>query len=418
MSLFETLESRRLASTSLNINLVVNGDAEAGAASENATTAVSIPGWTTNGMFTVMRYNTPGFLLDSDNVPADHGRNFFSGGKLGPVGGLETAPTATQIINVADIARDIDAGLIGYDFSASLGGFGAEDDTMNVELAFADANQKVLNTVAMNGPSAAVRGNKSGLIKSGETGSVPVGTRMIGIRLTATHKRGVVADGYADNISLKLTSTMSDATITGTVFNDINGNGKQDAGERGLARATVTGAPVQGQGELLRIGVTDENGRYTIPGVQAGKVMIGVQAPPGFRRTGPGIQTLTTVEGLTIEAPQAFGLTQRAVISGSVVRDPTAPVLDDDDDTNGLRNITVWLDANNNGKLDRGERSTKTDEDGNFQFIVPRGKYTVRVAPSRGYQQATPTKNRPIKLTIGNGARSIGNIFSMVPLPA
>lgn len=412
---FEPLESRRLASTSLNTNLVVNGNAEAGPASENAANAVSIPGWTTNGMFTVMQYNTPGFLLDTDNLPVDHGRNFFSGGKVGPVNELETAPTATQIINVSDIARDIDAGRIKYDFSASLGGFGAENDTMNVELAFADADQKLLNKVSTNGPTAAARGNKSGLSTYGQAGSVPAGTRLIGIRLLATHLRGLVADGYADNISLKLSSTETGATVTGTVFNDINGNGRQDAGEKGLAGAGVYVSAVKAEG-VVPFTTTDASGRYTLDNVAPGKVTISVRAP-GFRASRVASQTINAVEGLTIEAPQAFAFTQRALITGSVIRDASFGGAFDDDD-NAVRGITVWLDTNNNGKLDRGERSTTTDEDGNFRFVVSRGRYNVRVAQNDRYGQGTPAKNKPIKVTVGNGGKSIGNVFSMVPLPA
>jgi hypothetical protein len=415
MNLFEPLESRRLASVSLNTNLVVNGGAEAGPYSENGASAVNIPGWTTNGLFTVVKYGSVGFLLDSDNVPANHGKNFFSGGKVGPVGGLGTVPTATQIINVSDIARDIDAGIIGYDFSASLGGYGTENDTMNVELAFVGANQNLLNKVSMNGPTAAMRGNKSGLIKSGQAGTVPVGTRLIGIRLIATHVRGLVADGYADNISLKLSSTATGAAVTGIVFNDVNGNGRQDAGEKGLAGASVFPSAVKAEG-VLPLATTDASGRYTLDNVAPGKVTIGVRAP-GFRASSAATQTINAVEGLTTEAPQAFAVTQRALITGSVIRDPAfAPIFDDD--SNALRGMTVWLDTNNNGKLDRGERSTTTDEDGNFRFVVSRGRYNVRVAQNGNYRQGTPGKNKPIKVTVANGGKSLGNVFSMVPVPA
>jgi len=414
-SAFEPLECRRLASTSLNANLVVNGNAEAGPAASDVATPVNIPGWTTDGQFTVIPYGTVGFLVNSD-VPAEHGRNFFSGGRIGLPDPLNKMPTATQLINVSDIARDIDQGLIKYDFSAGLGGYGTEDDTMNVSIAFADANKKLLNSVELNGPSAAARQNKSGLLNATARGDLPQGTRFIGIRLAAVHKRGYVADGYADNISLKLSSTETDATITGTVFNDANANGKQDTGEKGMA-----GVPVVASGSnpnrLLVSDTTDANGRYTLTGVTPGTVRIGVPSQPeGFRKTRPIAQTFNAVAGLTTEAPQAFAFTQRSLISGSVVRDPNSPSVFDDND-NGLAGMTVWLDTNNNGRLDKGEKSALTDEDGNYRFVVSRGTYNVRVKSNTEYRQVTPGKSKPIRIKLASGATSIGNVFSMEPLP-
>src|SRR5258707_7361945 len=69
------------ATTMLGINLITNGDAEAGIGSTDGS-VVTIPGWDRIGNFgTVVQYGSPGGFPDlSSPGPHDRGGNFFAGG--------------------------------------------------------------------------------------------------------------------------------------------------------------------------------------------------------------------------------------------------------------------------------------------------------------------------------------------------
>ena len=51
----------------------------------------------------------------------------------------------------------------------------------------------------------------------------------------------------------------------------------------------------------------------------------------------------------------------------------------------------IYLDQNDNGQLDEGERSTLTDSDGNYRFDgLPEGQYIVREVQQAGFRQVSP----------------------------
>jgi hypothetical protein len=75
----------------------------------------------------------------------------------------------------------------------------------------------------------------------------------------------------------------------------------------------------------------------------------------------------------------------------------------------GLPNQTVFIDANDNGVLDTGERTAVTDSKGNYKFVVPVGNYRVREVVPTGYNQTGTTfydvvfkKRRAAKLDFSN----------------
>jgi hypothetical protein len=93
----------------------------------------------------------------------------------------------------------------------------------------------------------------------------------------------------------------------------------------------------------------------------------------------------------------------------------------DDGNGNGIRDVslgeaglglfTVFIDTNNNGKLDSGEKSVVTDVLGNWSFTgLVAGTYTIRVVPVTGVSATKPTGGvATIKLTAGQS--SINNLF-------
>src|SRR4051812_31789489 len=117
------------------VNLLVNGNAEDGAFSSTGA-PVLVPGWTTSSAFTVVNYGAPGGfpggIVGSDSPP-DHGNQFFAGGNA-------AASTATQTIDVAANAAEIDTGNAVVDLLGWLGGFGTDPDTAALSVSFLNGN--------------------------------------------------------------------------------------------------------------------------------------------------------------------------------------------------------------------------------------------------------------------------------------
>lgn len=71
----------------------------------------------------------------------------------------------------------------------------------------------------------------------------------------------------------------------------------------------------------------------------------------------------------------------------------------------GLAGLTIYLDLNNNSKLESGEPSTTTDVNGNYAFTgLSAGTYTVAEVRQRGWRQTFPG-------TFVNGSGTGGNIL-------
>ncbi|HEU0237464.1 MAG TPA: hypothetical protein VFR14_13580 [Candidatus Limnocylindrales bacterium] len=185
-------------------NLIVNGGAEAGPASDGFS-SVPIPGWTVDGPLTVVAYDTPDpdglppFPTSSGPGPEDRGANFFAGGPA------NASSSASQAISIAAAASLIDTGAVRYDLSGYLGGWTDQEDNAVVRIVFKQGTN-ALGSAEIGPVGAADRGNETGLLGRATSGLVPVGTRQIVVSLVMTKQEGVGAynDGYADNLSLVL----------------------------------------------------------------------------------------------------------------------------------------------------------------------------------------------------------------------
>lgn len=196
-------------------NLVTNGDAEQGSGASDSTTVYSPPGWDVvpGPNVTGVRWGAPGgFPTTAQGAALGGGLNFFAGGPA-QSGDNDSLGYRTRFIreNIAVPAQalaDIDAGGIAAAFTACFGGYADQDDMVSANVAFRDQAASLLGSVmTVNGPTAAQRGGRTGLLPEGGTSSVPPNTRtitvQIGFQRAAGHK-GTYNDGYADNISLSL----------------------------------------------------------------------------------------------------------------------------------------------------------------------------------------------------------------------
>ena len=179
-------------------NLLVNPGAEAGAGSPDSSGIVAPPGWTVESNFTVVQYGAPDFLTAADSATLGGGANFFAGGPS------NAASAATQVVNVAGAAPEIDAGKVQANLGAQLGGFASQTDRATVTATFLSAAGAPLGTLALPPVTATDRNLVTALIARSASAAVPAGTRSVSVRIDAIRDDGSYNDGYIDNVQLVL----------------------------------------------------------------------------------------------------------------------------------------------------------------------------------------------------------------------
>ena len=191
------------------VNLLVNGNAEAGPASLTGA-PVPVPGWTVSSAFTVVPYGTAGGFPTASQGPPDGMNQFFAGGNA-------DTSTATQDIDVSDKATDIDAGKVVCDFSAWLGGMAGEDDNAVMTVIFNEANMTQITSSTIGPVTPADRSSQTKLLFRVGSIGVPPHTRSIKVSLTMQRlAAGTFNDGYADSLGLVLRRLGVPAMVTTT----------------------------------------------------------------------------------------------------------------------------------------------------------------------------------------------------------
>lgn len=187
-----------------NQNLIINGDAESDVGSATGAVIGSVTGFTrpVNSNFTVTKYgsviSSGAFPSLTDPGPVNRGLNFFSGGPD------NTASSAHQLINISSVASSIDLGSTRYELSGFLGGFSSQGDHAVLTATFLNDLNAPIGIGSIGPVLNGDRNNVTGLLERSTDGIVPVGTRSIQIALALTRNACCYNDGYADNLSLKL----------------------------------------------------------------------------------------------------------------------------------------------------------------------------------------------------------------------
>jgi uncharacterized protein (TIGR03437 family) len=190
----------------LNRNLILNGDAEAGAdAARNATDpqVKNIPNWTVTGGFSIGSYGGGSFLASDDYGPASRGTKFFYGGP-----GAQHS-TAIQTVDLTGAATDIDAGRTKFYLSGHLGFIAGSYDQINLinlKAEFQDAAGTVLLTSTAPGPSSTDIHVPAGLLLRTAGGFLPANVRKAKITIDLASGSSGYNGFAADNISLVLTT--------------------------------------------------------------------------------------------------------------------------------------------------------------------------------------------------------------------
>jgi len=145
---------------------------------------------------TQIAYGAPGYPLLGD-APAGSGSYFFAGG-------LSALTSAFQLIDISELAAEIDAGTLAFTLEGAFGGAANEDDDASLHVRFVDATELTVGMVTIGGFTAADRGGVTRLLHDSERGFVPAGARTVELILESQRAAGDHNDGYADDLSLVL----------------------------------------------------------------------------------------------------------------------------------------------------------------------------------------------------------------------
>jgi CSLREA domain-containing protein len=248
---------------------------------------------------------------------------------------------------------------------------------------------------------------------AGSVALVPAGT--------TTDQRGLarVVNGKVDIGAVEAQNAASSAVITGTVFNDANGDGAQDNGEAGLAAVQVyldlgnVGQFVTGDPTTM----TSATGGYTLPGLAAGNYIVRQVSPSGYAQTTPtgGLGRHVTVSTGQTLGGQNFGdkstAAPGATVSGTVFNDANGDGAQDNGEA-GLAAVQVYLDLGNVGHFVTGDPTTMTSANGGYTLpgLAP-GNYIVRQLSPSGYAQTTPIGGLGRHVTVSTGQTLGGQNF-------
>ena len=193
----------------------------------------------------------------------------------------------------------------------------------------------------------------------------------------------VTAGGVVSGLQF---GNFQDITVSGEVFNDLNGNGSLDPGDPGLPGWTVD--LFDSSGDLLATTVTDANGDYSFSDLGPGTYTVEEEIMPGWVQTAPappGTYTFMAGSGVN-QAALNFGDFESVTYTGTVYNDlngdgtlqPGEP---------GLQGWTVEL-LDSSGNI---VATTTSAADGSYSFAdVAPGAYTIEEIVQTGWFETQP----------------------------
>jgi hypothetical protein len=211
-------------------------------------------------------------------------------------------------------------------------------------------------------------------------------------------------------------------SLPGLVFNDINGDGKEDGSDAGLG-GWVVYVDLNNSGKFVASDnnkTTASNGTFDFVSLKAGTYIIRVVPKTGYTLTSPasGYYTVVLQPGLPVtginfaehptSASAASGIGTATSLSGTVFNDlaGTGALTANDP---GLSGWVVYCDLKGTGTFVASDNNKTTLSNGTFDFVsLAPGTYTIRVVPKAGYTQTLPNDGfYTVTLTAGDPVTNI-----------
>lgn len=183
-------------------NLLENAGGEWAAGVDDERTNTCVPAWRDWETITVVNYDrAPGVAMPPIGAPNRGGRGYFCGG-------TQVRSEMSQVVDVATLSADVDAGKLAVELGGWFGGVGERTDLALLEAAFIDEHGGVLGTVRVGAVTLAERreafGSRpeglSGMLERKAAADLPAGTRRIRVRLTAEGSGSGMNLGCADEL--------------------------------------------------------------------------------------------------------------------------------------------------------------------------------------------------------------------------
>ena len=206
----------------------------------------------------------------------------------------------------------------------------------------------------------------------------------------------------------QLTPFASSASLSGVVYEDLNGDGVQQNNEPGLQGWTVY-VDLADQGTYVSgdpVTTTDQNGAYTFTGLDAGTYVVRIIPQSGWNQSAPqgnGAGWQLSAAAGQDNTVNAFGEVPQATgtLFGTVYYDQNADGTQESNEP-GLSGWVVYLDLTNQGSYVSGDPYAITDSSGNYTFSgLPAGTYIVRLIHVNGWTTTQGANDWHTTLAVG-----------------
>ena len=173
-----------------SVNLIINGDAEVANCTSDWKAVTTVPGWrVTKGNPSVVCYTSAVFLTPN---AASNGKAFLADGPNGD-------STMFQSVDLSSASTAIDAGLVKFNLSGWLGGYGAFTGEASVSANFYDGHGQLLQGGGqLSGDTPTARGSANLFYATNVVGPVPIGARTALVTVQFFNTAGIHNVGYAE----------------------------------------------------------------------------------------------------------------------------------------------------------------------------------------------------------------------------
>ena len=253
-----------------------------------------------------------------------------------------------------------------------------------------------------------------------DTTTLPAGVNNTGDPDATKDGKTSVTLAAAQNLTTANFAYQGNATVTGHLYIDTNGNGTQNSGEPDLANVDILITDSLGNTQTVSTNVSGNWTAAVTPGTTTADVQESdPQYPTGYVRTeGSDPTTFTAVSGSS-----TYGGTDGYFLSGSISGSVLADTNNDNTGDSPLSGVVLTLvDTNGTPVLNGGNPVTAaTAFDGGYSFGgLPPGTYGVVETQPSGYNSVSdkdggnPNEIRPVTVTAG--VANTGNNFVEIEL--